>query len=67
MSAELVIAALNEAWEKFPNFPKEQQPEIARWVKRRVDGVRAGVPAMQKTAEPSAAPNWYEREPGEEG
>ena len=72
MSGELVVAVLSEAWQKFNGFPVARQPEIAAWVKRRVDGIRAGH-GMPPTAKASPAksmeqpPSWYEREPGEEG
>jgi hypothetical protein len=39
----LIVAVLSEAWHKFDGFALERQPEIARWVQRRVEDIRAGV------------------------
>jgi hypothetical protein len=74
MSGELVTAVLSEAWHKFGGFPVAQQGEIAQWVHRRVRAIQEGAPraidiapVLPRPFTATAAPTWYEREPGEEG
>lgn len=69
MSGQLVVVVLKEAQEHFGVITRENEAEVTRWVRARIQARRGESPAavVPMPTTPSGWSSWYEREPGQEG